>query len=52
MIAEGAANKFIANTLGLSEATVKFHLANVYRKLGCRKRREAIAAARALGLVT
>jgi DNA-binding CsgD family transcriptional regulator len=52
MIAEGAANKFIANTLGLSEATVKFHLGNVYRKLGCRKRREAIAAARALGLVT
>jgi len=52
MIAEGAANKFIANTLGLSEATVKFHLGNVYRKLGCKKRREAIAAARALGLVT
>jgi DNA-binding CsgD family transcriptional regulator len=52
MAAEGAANKFIANTLGLSEATVKFHLGNVYRKLGCRSRREAIAAARAMGLVT
>lgn len=52
MVAEGAANKFIANTLGLSEATVKFHLGNVYRKLGCKSRREAIGAARALGLVT
>ena len=52
MISEGASNKFIANALGLSEATVKFHLGNVYRKLGCKKRREAISAARALGLVS
>ena len=51
MISEGAANKFIANALGLSEATVKFHLGNLYRKLGCKKRREAISAARALGMV-
>ncbi|MBB3459016.1 ATP/maltotriose-dependent transcriptional regulator MalT [Rhizobium sp. BK313] len=52
MISEGAANKFIANTLGLSEATVKFHLGNVYRKLGCRNRQEAISSARALGIVS
>ena len=52
MICEGAANKFIANALGLSEATVKFHLGNIYRKLGCKKRQEAISAARALGFVT
>jgi len=51
MVAEGASNKFIANKLQLSEATVKFHLGNVYRKLGCSRRREAIAAAHALGLV-
>jgi DNA-binding CsgD family transcriptional regulator len=51
MIAEGSSNKFIAHALGLSEATVKFHLSNVYRKLGCARRREAIIAARALGLV-
>lgn len=51
MVSEGASNKFIANALGLREATVKFHLGNVYRKLGCKKRREAISAARALGLV-
>lgn len=51
MISEGSSNKFIANALDLSEATVKFHLSNVYRKLGCSRRREAISAARALGLV-
>lgn len=52
MISEGSSNKFIANALGLSEATVKFHLSNAYRKLGCRRRREAISAVRALGLVS
>jgi ATP/maltotriose-dependent transcriptional regulator MalT len=52
MISEGSSNKFIANALGLSEATVKFHLSNAYRKLGCARRREAISAARALGLVS
>lgn len=51
MISEGSSNKFIANALGLSEATIKFHLSNAYRKLGCKRRREAISAARALGLV-
>lgn len=51
MISEGGSNKYIANTLGVSEATVKFHLGNVYRKLGCGKRKEAISAARALGIV-
>jgi DNA-binding CsgD family transcriptional regulator len=51
MVAEGSSNKFIAHALGLSEATVKFHLSNVYRKLGCNRRRDAIIAARALGLV-
>ena len=52
MVSEGASNKFVAHALGLSEATVKFHLSNVYRKLGCSKRREAIIAARSLGLVS
>jgi len=52
MISEGSSNKFIANALGLSEATVKFHLGNAYRKLGCKRRSEAISAARALGLIT
>jgi ATP/maltotriose-dependent transcriptional regulator MalT len=52
MLSEGAANKSIAGMLGVSEATVKFHLGNIYRKLGCRKRQEAIATARAAGIVS
>jgi DNA-binding CsgD family transcriptional regulator len=51
MISEGAANKSIAGMLGISEATVKFHLGNVYRKLGCKTRQEAIGTARAAGIV-
>lgn len=51
-LSEGAANKSIANLLGLSEATVKFHLANLYRKLGCATRRDAVKAAAALRLVS
>jgi DNA-binding CsgD family transcriptional regulator len=47
----GATNKDAAKALALSEATVKFHLGNVYRKLGCRRRSEATAAAHALGLL-
>jgi DNA-binding CsgD family transcriptional regulator len=47
----GATNKDAAKALALSEATVKFHLGNAYRKLGCRRRSEATAAANALGLV-
>ncbi|MCB2127705.1 MAG: helix-turn-helix domain-containing protein [Rhodobacteraceae bacterium] len=41
---EGASNKQIAKTLGLSESTVKFHLINLYRKLGVDSRRAAVAA--------
>jgi ATP/maltotriose-dependent transcriptional regulator MalT len=52
MIAEGGSSKLIAKSLGVTEATIKYHLGNIYRKLGCRRRREAIDAARALGLVS
>lgn len=51
-LSEGAANKAIANMLGLSEATVKFHLGNLYRKLGCTSRRDAVAAAVALRILS
>ncbi|WP_136656595.1 helix-turn-helix transcriptional regulator [Nitratireductor sp. XY-223] len=51
LVAEGASNKFVARQLRLSEVTVKFHLGNIYRKMGCAKRSEAIAAARALNWV-
>ena len=49
LVAEGATNKFVARQLRLSEVTVKFHLTNIYRKMGCRKRAEAMAGARSLG---
>lgn len=49
LVAEGATNKFVARQLRLSEVTVKFHLTNIYRKMGCRKRAEAVAGARSLG---
>ncbi|MEX3009804.1 LuxR C-terminal-related transcriptional regulator [Hoeflea sp. TYP-13] len=51
LVSEGASNKFVARQLRLSEVTVKFHLGNIYRKMGCTKRAEAIAAARALNWV-
>ena len=51
MACNGATNKDAAKALGLAQATVKFHLGNAYRKLGCRRRSEAAAAAHALGLV-
>ncbi|MDX5594406.1 LuxR C-terminal-related transcriptional regulator [Pseudovibrio sp. SPO723] len=51
IVAEGASNKYAANMLGLSEATVKFHLKNTYRKLGCKRRSEAIATARSMGMI-
>ncbi len=51
LVAEGGTNKFVARQLRLSEVTVKFHLTNIYRKMGCSKRTEAIAGARSLGWI-
>ncbi len=44
-------NKALALELGVSEATVNFQLKNIYRKLGVHKRRAAIDAARAKGII-
>lgn len=41
-LAHGRTNKQIAAQLWLSEQTVKFHLRNVYRKLGIKSRTEAL----------
>ncbi|MBT9371248.1 helix-turn-helix transcriptional regulator [Rhizobium sp. CSW-27] len=49
LAAGGLSNKRIAATLNISEVTVKFHLKNLFRKLGCNRRAEAIRAATALG---
>ena len=44
--ADGNCNKLIARNLDVSVATVKFHLSNVYRKLGVGNRTVAVAVAR------
>lgn len=51
LLAEGRSNKEIARELGVSANTVKTHLANVYAKLGARRRTEAVAAARRGGMI-
>jgi LuxR family transcriptional regulator, maltose regulon positive regulatory protein len=47
----GASNREIADSLFVSEGTLKWHLHNIYRKLECRNRSGAIAAARRRGLL-
>ena len=41
LVAGGASNGVIARQLWVTEQTVKFHLSNVYRKLGVSNRTEA-----------
>jgi DNA-binding NarL/FixJ family response regulator len=50
-VAGAHSNRFVAERLGLSEATVKFHLSAIYRKLGVHNRTEAATWAVAHGLV-
>ena len=51
LMAEGATNSAIADTLGLSLDTVKHHATLMYRRLGVRNRAGAVNAARRLGLL-
>jgi DNA-binding NarL/FixJ family response regulator len=44
-LAGGQSNKQIAQQLWLAEQTVKFHLTNIYRKLGVSSRTEALRCA-------
>jgi len=50
-LARGVVNKQIALELGVAQQTVKFHLTNVYRKLGIANRTEAIRFAFEHGLI-
>ena len=50
-LAAGRSNKEIAQRLNVSPNTVKTHVAQVYEKLGARRRTDAINKARALGIV-
>jgi DNA-binding CsgD family transcriptional regulator len=50
-LAAGQSNKEIARTLDVSPNTVKTHIANLFAKLEVSRRTEAIARARALGIM-
>ena len=51
LVAEGLSNLDIANRLFVTEQTVKFHLSNIYRKLGVGNRTEATRYAYRNGLI-
>ncbi|MEM9462783.1 MAG: LuxR C-terminal-related transcriptional regulator [Myxococcota bacterium] len=50
-VAEGLSNAEIARRLFIAPSTVKTHLEHVYGKLGVRRRTQAVARARDLGLM-
>ncbi len=51
LMAEGRANQHIADTLHISENTVKWHSRNIFSKLGVKNRTAAVITAQELGLV-
>jgi DNA-binding NarL/FixJ family response regulator len=50
-VAEGLPSKQIAQQLGISERTVKFHVHSIFRKLGADNRARAVALAAQRGLL-
>jgi len=51
LMASGLANKQVARQLGLSEKTVRNHIANIYEKLGIHDRSQALLYAVRKGLI-
>ncbi|HSC26133.1 MAG TPA: response regulator transcription factor [Vicinamibacterales bacterium] len=51
LVADGLRNREIARRLGISEHTVKFHLAAVFGKLCASSRTEVVRKALRLGLI-
>jgi len=51
LIARGATNREIADTLHLSPHTIHEHTSSLYRKLGARNRADAVQRAHRLGLI-
>jgi DNA-binding CsgD family transcriptional regulator len=52
LLAEGLPNKAIAERLGISDQTVKFHVASISGKLGAANRTDAVRRAVRRGLIT
>jgi DNA-binding NarL/FixJ family response regulator len=52
LVADGSSNGQLAKKLWVTEQTVKFHLSNIYRKLGVANRTEASRWAHLNGLLT
>lgn len=51
LITNGFSNKEIAQALGISHHTAKFHVANLARKLGVNRRAEIVAVVIRAGMV-
>lgn len=51
LVAHGLVNRDIAAELGVSVATVKYHLQQIFQKLNVHRKSEALARARALGFM-
>ena len=51
LVAAGLSNRQIAETLTISERTVKFHVTAIFNKLGAENRAQAVALASARGLL-
>jgi DNA-binding NarL/FixJ family response regulator len=51
LVAEGHSNAEIAESLGISEVTVKGHLWRIFRRIGAKNRADAVTRARASGLL-
>ena len=51
MLAEGLGNRQIADRLGLSDHTIKFHISSILDKLGASTRTEAVTTALRIGLI-
>lgn len=51
LVSEGKSNGDVARKLWVTEQTVKFHLSNIYRKLGVTNRTEAGRQAQLIGLL-
>lgn len=51
LIARGSSNKDIANALDISEGTVRVHASNIFSKLGCNDRAQAVSEAFQRGII-